>query len=123
MTATLTTQTPRNHNEGGYKLEAVKPDPEGSSRYALARNHEGWPTQPAEAIASAYRELALEQIKQATPTREEKAVALFFVSRQAETGEVVRVPRGRFKGVLEFVITRTGKFGKAPKEKGGALLD
>jgi hypothetical protein len=121
---TVTTSTPfANENQpGSYNLESVEAKPNGS-RYSKPTNHSGnRVSKPADAIAAAYRELSRAQIQQAPPIREEKTLDLWYVGRN-EAGEIVRVPRGTFRGVVELEVSRSGRFTSAPAETGGALLD
>jgi hypothetical protein len=121
--ATITTDTPRTPNANGYSLEAVPASGDGKSRYRLPVNCEGnrLPGQAA-VIAASYRDLALAHIAGTPEIREVKTVPLWYFGISNETGEVVKLPRGSFKGVMELVVSRSGRFSN-PTETGGALLD
>jgi len=120
-TTLIKTPTPRNKNEGGYNLEAVKPAEHGS-RYATRQNFEGHPTRPEASVAQAYAELVRARIEQQKPLAPQpKIVELHFISRD-QASQIVRVSRGKVKQVPTLAVTRSGRFTK-PKEASTQLLD
>jgi hypothetical protein len=124
--ATVTTGTPRTHNEGAWTIEATEPhsDPSRSRFGPRKSTPEGHSVSPAEAIGTAYRELVQARIAAATPIRTEKDVDLFYVGKDTETGEIRRLPRGTLRAIVEVEVESSrGRFSSRPSEAAGALLD